>query len=79
MNTPQTISYYALEIIASLVILTVALFVAVMAGGALVDRYRQIFGTAPEAERIAVAYNDPSCLSPSRTAPMLALEKDTSR
>lgn len=63
MNATQSICYYAIEIIGSVVILAVLLFAAVMAGGALSDRYRRIFGTPSLA-----------CV-----APVPAISKDNNR
>ena len=43
MSTAQAIGYYAFETVAVLISLAVVGFVAVMAIGALVDRYQRIF------------------------------------
>lgn len=50
MNLAQAIGYYAFETIAVVIILAVVGFVAVMAIGALVDRYQRIFGAVDDAE-----------------------------
>lgn len=45
MNTTQSIGYYTFEVVACVIILVVVVFGAIMASGALADRWEKFFGS----------------------------------
>ena len=47
MSVAQAIGYYSFEVIASLILIVVLGVVAILAGGALMDRWKRIFRPGP--------------------------------